>query len=81
MAEGVKGLLMNLHDFGDGIHRATPMYKKAAELGDKRAAQRLSGNAAGPIATDSIVQRDGYGGDGGNSGDTPRGKDKDCVIM
>jgi uncharacterized protein len=56
------------------------MYKKAAELGDKRAAQRLRGNAAGPVATDSIVQRDRYGGDGG---DTPRGKDKDkdCVIM
>lgn len=53
------------------------MYKKAAELGDKRAAERLTGNA-GPVATDSIVQRDG---DGGGSGHTPRTKDKDCVIM
>jgi uncharacterized protein len=54
------------------------MYRKAAELGDKRAAQRLRGNVAGPVATNSIVQRDQYGGD---SGETGRGKDKDCVIM
>jgi hypothetical protein len=54
------------------------MYKKAAELGDKRAAQRLRGTAAGPIATDSIVQRDRYGE---NGVDMPRAKDKDCVIM
>ncbi len=59
------------------MNRASTMYKKAAELGDKRAAERLTGNA-GPVATDSIVQRDG---DGGGSGHTPRTKDKDCVIM
>lgn len=54
------------------------MFKKAADLGDKRAAQRLRGNLTGPIAHDSIVQRDRFGGDGG---DTARTKDKDCVIM
>ena len=53
------------------------MYTMAAELGDKRAAERLSGNA-GPVATNSVVQRDG---DGMGSGETPRTKDKDCVIM
>jgi len=54
------------------------MYKKAADLGDKRATQRLRGNVAGPMAPDSIVQRDRFGGDGG---DTSRPKDKECVIM
>jgi TPR repeat protein len=58
--------------------RASAMFKKAADLGDKRAAQRLRGNVAGPIAPDSIVQRDQDGGDGG---DTTRPKDKDCIIM
>jgi uncharacterized protein len=66
---------MNLRDFGHGMHRATAMYKKAAELGDRRAAQRLRGDVAGPVAADSIVQRDRDGGD------MPRSKDKDCVIM
>jgi hypothetical protein len=54
------------------------MFKKAADLGDKRAAQRLRGNFAGPIAHDSIVQRDRFSGD---DGDLTRAKDKDCVIM
>ncbi|KAH9169128.1 HCP-like protein [Lactarius sanguifluus] len=58
-------------------HLASSMYKKAAELGDKRAAERLSGNA-GPVATDSIVQRDGDGA--GSGGGAPRTKDN-CVIM
>jgi hypothetical protein len=53
------------------------MFKKAADLGDKRAAQRLRGNSTGPIAHDSIVQRDQFSGDGS----TARTKDKDCVIM
>jgi uncharacterized protein len=56
------------------------MFKKAADLGDKRAAQRLRGNVAGPIAPDSVVQRDGYSGDDGGA-DMPRAKDKECVIM
>ena len=63
---------------GDESCRATAMFKKAADLGDKRAAQRLRGNSTGPIAHDSIVQRDRFSGDGG---DTARTKDKDCVIM
>lgn len=53
------------------------MYKQAAALGDTRAADRLNGIVAGRVATDTIVQRDG--GDG--AGDTPRHKEKDCVIM
>ncbi|KAH9984073.1 hypothetical protein BJV74DRAFT_776304 [Russula compacta] len=58
--------------------QASAMFKKAADLGDKRAAQRLRGNVGGPIAPDSIVQRDQDGGDGG---DTTRPKEKDCIIM
>jgi hypothetical protein len=54
------------------------MFKKAADLGDKRATLRLRGNFAGPIAHDSIVQRDSFSGDGG---DTTHPKDKECVIM
>jgi hypothetical protein len=54
------------------------MFKKAADLGDKRATQRLRGNFSGPITHDSIVQRDKFTSDGG---DMTRAKDKDCVIM
>jgi hypothetical protein len=61
-------------------YRASSMFKKAADLGDKRAAERLRGNVAGPIAPDSVVQRDGYSGDSGGV-DMPRAKDKECVIM
>lgn len=57
------------------------MFKKAADLGDKRASERLHGNVAGPIAPDSVVQRDGYSGDDGGGVDMPRAKDKECVIM
>jgi hypothetical protein len=56
------------------------MFQKAADLGDKRAEERLRGNVAGPIAPDSVVQRDGYSGDDGGV-DMPRAKDKECVIM
>ena len=54
------------------------MYEQAAKLGDKRAADRLSGIVAGRVTTDSIVRRDGDSAE-----DTPRSKDhgKDCVIM
>jgi hypothetical protein len=61
-------------------YRASAMFKKAADLGDKRAAERLHGNVAGPIAPGSVVQRDGYSGDTGGV-DMPRAKDKECVIM
>jgi len=56
------------------------MFKKAADLGDKRVEECLRGNVAGPIAPDSVVQRDGYSGDDGGV-DMPRAKDKECVIM
>jgi hypothetical protein len=56
------------------------MFRKSADLGDKRAEERLHGNVAGPIAPDSVVQRDGYSGDDGGV-DMPRAKDKECVIM
>jgi hypothetical protein len=61
-------------------YRATSMFQKAADLGDTRAEERLQGNTAGPIAPDSVVQRDGYSGDSGGV-DMPRAKDKECVIM
>jgi hypothetical protein len=63
----------------DEKHRASTMYEQAAALGDTRAADRLNGNVAGRVDTDTIVQRDG-GGDG--AGEVPRLKEKDnCVIM
>jgi len=55
---------------------ASAMYKQAAELGDRRAADRLNGSVAGRVATDTIVQRDGDG-----VGEMPRKENKDCVIM
>ena len=53
-------------------------YKKAAELGDKRAAQRLK-SQAGPLprgAPGSMILRDDE-----PTGNGKGGKDKDCVIM
>jgi hypothetical protein len=61
-------------------YRASTMFKKAADLGNKRAAERLHGNVAGPIAPDSVVQHDVYSGDNGGI-DMPRAKDKECVVM
>jgi hypothetical protein len=54
------------------------MYEQAAALGDTRAADRLNGNVAGRVDTDTIDQRDG----GEGAGEVPRLKEKDnCVIM
>ncbi|KAF8215827.1 hypothetical protein K438DRAFT_1901638 [Mycena galopus ATCC 62051] len=62
-------------------------YKRAADLGDKRAAQRLKGgpaaspkpNSPGGAGAHAVLQRGG-GEDGGQSGG--KGKDgKDCIIM
>jgi TPR repeat protein len=63
------------------LSRSIVWYKKAADLGDKRAMQRLKGGAPAPArsgAPGAIVARD--------SGNTDAsagkgGKDKDCIIM
>jgi hypothetical protein len=62
--------------------RAISYYKRAAELGDKRAAQRLKGSPNQPVhqpgGPGSVLRRGDGSGDGeGNKG----GKDKDCIIM
>lgn len=61
-------------------------YKRAADLGDKRAAQRLRGGAAPPNqpgqggASAHAVLHRGPGEDSGGGGQ--KGKDgKDCIIM
>jgi hypothetical protein len=55
--------------------RAISYYKRAADLGDRRAAQRLKGSPL-PGGPGSVVHRDGDGYVG-----MGKGKDKDCVIM
>ena len=59
--------------------RAISYYKRAAELGDKRAAQRLRGPQSHPMhqpgGPGAVLHRES-GDDTGKGG-----KDKDCVIM
>ncbi|THH10395.1 hypothetical protein EW145_g1363 [Phellinidium pouzarii] len=64
------------------MNEALQWYRKAADLGDKRAAQRLKGS--GPIQQPgghgAVLRRDGnVPSPPGNT--TKAGKDKDCVIM
>lgn len=59
--------------------RAISYYKRAAELGDKRAAQRLRGPQSQPVhqpgGPGAVLHR-------GSGDDTSKGgKDKDCLIM
>lgn len=54
-------------------NRSSSYYKKAAELGDKRAQQRLKGNPA-PGRSESVILR-ADGSDGKNTAN------KDCIIM
>jgi hypothetical protein len=63
---------MKLTDLADvrHIHRSISYYKKAAELGDKRAQQRLKGPLTPPPG--SVVMR-------ADSSDAKN--NKDCVIM
>ena len=65
--------------FGDHAASAIAYYKRAAELGDKRASQRLKGSTNQPIRQPgghgSILYRDGGDVDVGNV------KGKECVIM
>jgi uncharacterized protein len=61
-------------------------YKRAADLGDKRAIQRLKGAANQPIkhpnGPGAVLHRQGPGGpDGHNAKGEGKDKDKDCVIM
>lgn len=63
-------------------NRSISYYKRAAELGDKRAAQRLKGSTNQPQhqpgGPGSVLRR----GDGDGDGDGVKGaKDKECVIM
>lgn len=58
--------------------RSIVYYKRAAELGDKRAAQRLRGSLSQPMlqpgGPGAVLHRD--------EGDDPKdAKDKDCIIM
>lgn len=68
--------------------RAFSYYKRAAEQGDKRAAQRLRSSAKGPHVMDApgnVLQRQmsgiGEGEEDGGGGGGKGGKDKDCVVM
>ena len=69
------------------MRRAIQWYKRAAEQGDKRAAQRLKGpqNTAmvAPGGPGSVLHRNENGsGDLSLSGSGGKGgKDKDCVVM
>ncbi|KAF9566938.1 Sel1 domain-containing protein [Agrocybe pediades] len=62
------------------MHEAIAYYKRAADQGDKRAAQRLRGSQSQPMhqpgGANAVLHR-GQGEDGGGKG----AKDKDCVIM
>ena len=60
----------------DSDDRATAWYKRAADQGDKRAAQRLrGGQAPAPGAPGAVLQRDAPGAP------AQAKKDKDCTIM
>jgi len=66
------------------ISRAVEFYKRAADLGDKRAAQRLKISADSPMrqpgSPGSVLHRDRSDIMSHSSSDKS-GKDKDCVIM
>ena len=66
-------------------HSAIQWYKRAADQGDKRAAQRLKGpqNTAlvAPGGPGSVLHRDENGSGELGAGGGKGGKDKDCVIM
>jgi len=61
------------------IPRGISYYKRAAELGDKRAAQRLRGSQSQPMhqpgGPGAVLHR------GQDDSSAKGGKDKDCVIM
>ncbi|KAI0776338.1 HCP-like protein [Trametes elegans] len=67
------------------ISSAIQWYKRAAEQGDKRAAQRLKGpqNTAivAPGGPGSVLHRNENGSTDGASASGKSGKDKDCVVM
>lgn len=58
---------------------ATQWYKRAADLGDKRATQRLKASQHGPLPAPggpgAVLRREGAPAEGGD------GKGKECVIM
>ena len=80
-SEHVRVSFLSIHPLSpcrdNTLCRAISYYKRAADLGDKRATQRLRGNNPmhQPGGPGSLLHRD-MGSDG--NGKT---KDKDCVIM
>ena len=63
--------------------RAMQWYKRAADLGDRRAAQRLKGSSApaAPGGPGSVLHRDSNSDGMSASGSGKNGRDKECVIM
>ncbi|CAL1693776.1 unnamed protein product [Somion occarium] len=65
------------------MSEAISWYKRAAELGDKRAAQRLKSSTSSPIpqpgGPGAVLHRDSNGS--GELSGGRGGKDKDCIIM
>lgn len=65
------------------MHRSLAWYKRAADLGDKRASQRLKNGSANTSAQSpgSVVVRSESGEEGGQGAVGKGGKDKECLIM
>ncbi|KAG7452042.1 HCP-like protein [Guyanagaster necrorhizus] len=65
------------------MSQAVTWYKKAAELGDKRASQRLKGPTTSPMpqpgGPGSVLNRGAF--DPSDIGTSGKGKDKECLIM
>lgn len=65
------------------VSRALQWYKKAADLGDKRAQQRLKAPLGGPITqpggNTAVLRRENPNSPPGST--NSKSKDKDCVIM
>ncbi|KAK0209002.1 HCP-like protein [Desarmillaria ectypa] len=65
------------------MSQAVSWYKKAAELGDKRSAQRLKASTNSPMpqpgGPGSVLNRGAF--DSSDNGSSGKGKDKECVIM
>ena len=75
-------LYLSVESFTHSGSRSISYYKRAADLGDKRAAQRLKSSSITPLhqpgGPGSVIHRDGP-----DSMSTlgKGGKDKDCIIM
>ncbi|TFK56336.1 HCP-like protein [Heliocybe sulcata] len=63
------------------LQEATQWYKQAADLGDRRAMQRLRGDPNTPLQHPGGAGAVLHRGDGDLNGSSKGGKDKDCIIM